>query len=634
MMSRLASVTAIFSRRLTPYPHHQVVRGSQAINWYSSSAPTLDENAVASTKKEERTQQLAAGKLRASYKRQVSRLRKTYIEEYLQNKARDDAARDAQAAEAKRRRLERQRSKNMRSVENAQRQEELRRQTHLAFQDHLQTQQEKREKHQALFKRARQKIIDELEEEAHLWLTKPEEVEAAFTHESEQLLWARPNGVLGVPNPSLDSHFWQYECHTWQMRKTYKTQREILLEELVQEAFDEANIDPNFWTPERVQEREALERKAKLRAMVRAEGRKALLKRQQEYLEDSSVTEKGEPPRPMSIPSLAVLADVKAQEKEGAELLLKDPTKFFIFDRSVEGTTSRQSGYAKMSADDDSTEYTGPSLGVPIELFDPLRTGSPQGRVFPQGIGKFPKPDMRSEREKKRQQREEKLWAAAEAQARTEQDEIDMAADEDMDLGDPIDYDNMENWDADDEEWLRGLDPERDADIISVPKELRYREEDIEWVMGELNGKVEKIRSHIRNTVNVMQQDLKAKKERRENQKALGASDVVDPAPGSATTDDEDVSILDEETVEKLIVGGVDVERVNAFVESLTEDQLIVLFGMGAETLESQGLVGATSDEISKYISGKIPDLSEEQIAQFVTLHTQLLQIDDASATN
>ena len=48
----------------------------------------------------------------------------------------------------------------------------------------------------------------------------------------------------------------------------------------------ETNVDPNFWTPDRVQAREELERKAQLRANVRLEGRKALLKRQKEFLDE------------------------------------------------------------------------------------------------------------------------------------------------------------------------------------------------------------------------------------------------------------------------------------------------------------------------------------------------------------
>ena len=290
----------------------------------------MAEKAPNDDKHQRRQAALEFGRRKAAYNRQVSLLRKEYMDEYSKYKAEEQAARETERAEVTRLRLERQRAKNERSAQNALRQEELRRQAHLAFQDHLRVQQEKRDEMKKLFTKARQLIVDELEEEAPLWLTTREEVDSAFTHEAEQLLWSRKNGILGAPNPSLDSHFWQYECHTWHMRKTYKTQKEILLEEFEEKAYNEANIDPHFWTPERVQEHDELDRKARLRAMVRVEGRKSLLKRQKQYLDEDNVTEDGEPPRPAPIPSLGVLANMNAQENEGVQLLFKDPTNFLI----------------------------------------------------------------------------------------------------------------------------------------------------------------------------------------------------------------------------------------------------------------------------------------------------------------
>ena len=564
----------------------------------------FEDASVVTSKKEEQAQQRLASRVRASYKREVSRLRKEYMDEYLKHKSEDDAVRDAEMAEIKRRRLERQRIKNIRSAENAVRQAELRRQTHLAFQDHLRQQQEIRDTRKELIRKARQLVIDELEEEAPLWLTTAEEIDAAFSHENEQLLWSRPNGVIGVPNPSLDSHFWQYECHTWHMPKTYKTQREILLEEIEEQSYEQANIDPKYWNNSRLQSRERLERKAKLRAMVRWEGRKALLRKQKQSLDDASQPEEGEPPRPMYVPSLGVLADINAQEKEGSEILMNDPTTFFAFDRSSDVGVKEGEDAA----------YSGPSLGVPIGLRDPLRTGSPQGRVFPRGVGKLPKPDTRSEREKKRQEREEKLWAAAQVQARTEQDEIDMAADEDMDLGEPLDYDTNDNWDIDDEEWMKGLDPEKDADLISVPRERRYREEDIEWVADQLKGKVERIQKHLRNSINVMQQDTRSRKERQENQ-----------SPDVATTQ-ANVSLMDEPTLETLSKAGIDIDELRSFVSSLSEDQLFTLLQMDIDGLGTQ--IEADDAEIARGIREKYPELSEEQILQFAALNKRLLRVE------
>jgi hypothetical protein len=563
--------------------------------WYSSTQPTLEEEAAATKKDDaEELRKIAHeyGRRNAAYKRQVSKLRKGYLEEHQRNKAEDDAQRDAEAAETTRRRLERQRAKNERSVQNAIRQEELRRQTHLAFQDHLLVQQEKRDYEKELLTRGRQLVIDEMEEEAPLWLTTPEEVDAAFTPEAEQLLWSRPQGVIGAPTPSLDSHFWQYECHTWDMSKTYKTQKDILLEEFEEEAYAATNLDPKFWTPERVQAREEVERKAQLRANVRSEGRKVLLKRQKEFLDEESETPEGEVPRPMPVPSLGVLGNNNALEKEGAELLLKDPTKFFLFDRNATPTHVGKE-------DSDSETYSGPSLGVPIALKDPLRFGSPQGRVFPRGVGKLPKPDMRSEKEKKREEREAKLWAAAQAQARSDIDEIDMAADDDMEFyGEPLDYDKNEDWDSDDEEWVKGLDPDRDSDILNVPREFRYREDDIDWLIQKLENKASQMQSHVQNTIDSVEQETRSR-----------MSEVA--------TEENSEPFLDEATVEKLQRVGADVARFEQIMSSLAKDQLLALFGLEASRRKSE-------EDATISVFDEVPGLTSEQISGLTELEALL----------
>jgi hypothetical protein len=577
--------------------------------WYSSTRPSLEEEAAKPKKKEDTAElrqiALEYGRQKSSYKRQVSLLRKEYMEEYQRHKAEDEAQRDAERAETTRRRLERQRAKNEISVQNAIRQEELRRQTHLAFQDHLRVQQEKRTAQKKLFTRARQSLIDELEEEAPLWLTSPEEVEAAFTPEAEQLLWARPQGLLGAPNPSLDSHFWQFESHTWEMSKTYKTQQDVLLEDFEEEVFDRTNLNPEFWTLERVQALEELERKAKLRANVRLEGRRSLLKRQKEYLDEDGEAQEGEPPKSMPVPSLGVLSDVTAQEKEGAELLFKDPTRFFVFDRDA-GETS---GLSEKDGESESESYSGPSLGVPVGIRDPLRSGSPQGRVFPVGVGKLPKPDTRSEKEKKRQEREEKLWAAAQAQARSDMDEIDMAADEDADFGKPLDYDQNDGWDSDDEEWVKGMDTERDADILNVPREFRYREQDIDFVIDKLEKKANVLQSHVRNTVSSMEQEARSKMDRRDTDEAA---------------EDDVPKFLDDSTREKLQNAGADADKYESLMQSLSEDQLLSLFASEAERRESD-----TESTTSAFEA--VTGLTEEQITGLTEMEAILLRVESES---
>jgi hypothetical protein len=579
---------------------------------YTSTTPRLDEEQTATKATDEqptfdgRKVSLEYNNLRASYKRQVSKLRKEYMDEYQRHKAQDEAERETERAETTRKRLLRQRAKNERSVQNALRQKELRRQAALAFEDHLRTQQEIRDSKKQLVRRAQQLLIAELEEESKLWLTTPDEVEAAFTDEAEQLLWARPQGVLGVANPSLDSLFWNYEGHTWDMSKTYKTQSQMLLEEFEEDAYLSTNIDPSVWTPERVEEQEALENKAQLRANIRVEGRRSLLRRQKEYLDEENETKPGEPPKPMPVPSLSVLGNIKAQEMEGAELVLKDPTKFFIFDET--GNTSSTS-MSEESDDIETQSYTGPSLGTPVAIRDLLRTGQPQGRVFPVGVGKLPKPDTRTEKEKKRQERQERLWAAAQAQAKPDANELELIPEEDREIGEPIDYDDNEDWDSDDEEWAKGLDPELDSDVLNVPREFRYREEDIDYVIEKLESKARTMESHVRNTIQTMEQEARARKDRTE---------------GRADGDEDSASepFFDAATCEKLRGVGADVDKYEKLMSSLSHDQLLSLFGLEAQRRESSSVGDGIDEPSSSSIFESIPGLSEEQITGLTELES------------
>lgn len=440
---------------------------------------------------------------RAAYNRQVSVLRREYAEQVAQQKAADAAEEEERRQKLTRQRLERQRRKNMRSAANALRDREFREQREREFQEHLALQQRRREAKNERYAAARQLVIDELEEEAPLWLTTPDEVEAAFTSEAEQLLWTRPGGVLGVPNPSLDSHFWQFESHTWHMNKTYKSQREVLLEELEEMAYNEANIDDKFWTPGRIMEQERLEDKARLRAMVHSVGRTELLKKQRALMEEDEA--KDELPTVTKAPNLQMLGNDAALEQEGASVLMGDPTKFFVFENTMASIEEQR------DTGDDSSTYAGPTLGAPVALRDPLREGPYGDTVFPQVIGKLPKPDTRSEREKKQAEREERMWAAAQAEAQKELDLGEMD-DEEADDKDPgLDYNSLD-WDSDDEEWKRGLDPETDNAILNTPRDRRYNESDIEWVLEKLDDKLKYQEQQFAQDVESLKQETKAQR--------------------------------------------------------------------------------------------------------------------------
>jgi hypothetical protein len=508
---------------------------------------------------------------RAAYKREVTDLRRDYAKEVAQQRAADKAEQEALERELTRRRLERQRRKNIRSAQNAMRQKELREQREEEFNEHLQQMQHRRDAKNKRYAAARKLIVDELEKVAHLWLTTHEEVEAAFTPEAEQLLWARPAGILGEPNPSLDAHFWQNETHTWHMDRTYKSQREVLLEQVEELAYNDANIDKTFWTEERCAEQEQLEQKARLRAMVLSAGKIELLRKQKQMLEELLTTDEGEVPQPEPVPSNTMLGDEQAQEREGARLLLENPTKFFIFDDS---STIDQSASETAKSEDGESEfstYSGPTLGTPVGLRDHLREGSHS--VFPEVIGKITNPDMRTEREKRQQEREERMFAAAQAEAHIGDMDIELAAEQQTaeDLEPDLDYDDNE-WDSDEEDWKQGVDPETESGILNTPRERRYKEEDIDWVIETLDDQVKHFEQQLKQDIDSLKQSVK--------------SEILD-----YQGDGEEV---------------VETDALHEALLSLSEEQLILLSNLDDQYEEM------SADELSKSIEGI--GLTEEQV--------------------
>jgi hypothetical protein len=658
-----------------------LINGKNTNKWYSSTTISLEEEktqkeladnndnttttTTTTTSHDLRQVSLEYNKRRASYRRQVSELRKIYLQDYQRQLDQDQARKKEEQAQQLRRRLERQRAKNERSAINARRQEELRRQARLAFQDHLLQQQQLRDVKNELKRRARQLLLEELEEEAPLWMTTREEVDAAFTTEAQQLLWGRPQGLIGVPNPSLDCHFWMYQGHTWDMSRTYQTQGQLLLEDFQDEAYQRTNLDPSVWTLERMQQQHDLEQKAKLRAMVRQEGRKALLMRQKKFLETDHTVQEGEPPKPMPIPSLGVLANIHAQEKEGVDLLLKDPTQFFVFDynnnnnsntsttttTTNDTTTDNQSAEASSSSSWLSVSYQGPTLGTPIRLKDPLRDPN-GGRVFPIGIGKLPKADTRTEKEKKRQEREERLWAAAQQQAQTgdKEENLEMLIpEEDRVYGEAIDYNNNDDWDSDDEEWEKGLDRETDSEVWNVPREFRYREQDIEFVIKQLEQKARTMQSHVRNTIQTIEQDARSRLDRVTQEvpsvMAVGTEQGIGGADQVTTTAHHDGGepFFDALTTEKLRQIGADVTKYEQLMASFSHDQLLSLFGLNAQRHQddTSNTVDDDNTKMSSLEDGatgsssifeSIPNITKEQVIGLTELESFMKVLENSSS--
>ena len=581
-----------------------------------------------------RQRSLEFNESRAQYAKQVTKLRYQYKLEVESHVAQDLSQQQAEQEITLRRRLERQRSKNERSLENALRQKELKRQQAYAFADHLQQQQEIRSSKIKIQKRAQQLLIDDLELESKQWITSVEEVEALFNDKNsnkvEQLLWTKPQGYVGVSDPSLDNHFWLYEGHTWDRSKTYKTKSEMLLQRLEDEAYDLTNIDTkSVWTIEKEQDYTTLLNKAKLRSLVRQAGRRALLQKQKNFLSVDHEEIEGEIPKSKPIPSLGVLADIKAQEKEGSEILLNDPTKFFIFENSGDGSDG--GGNDGSDSSNEINIYSGSSLGKPIDIRDPLRTGQPQGRVFPIPIGKLPKADLRTEKEKKRQEREDRLWAAANVNQEQAEDEA-LIAEEDRVFGEEIDYEEAnKNWDSDDEEWNKGLDSDSPTDnkIMSVPREYRYRDDDIDEVILQLEKKAAIMQSHVSNNIKTIEQEARSR--------IIDGGDVVDvvgAVGGNIDDNDEDAPFFDEETTEQLINVGANVEKYEKLMSSLSREQLLSMFALEGKDIDNMTNKDSSSSDTdihgndidtahtSTTLFEDIPGLTEQQIIELTELES------------
>ncbi len=464
---------------------------------------------------------------RAEYKKAVSKLRKEYAKEIKRQTKLDQESKQKQQALVTRQRLERQRLKNIRSAQNAMKQEQLRIQRKIEFEQHLEQQQVKREQRNQRFEDARRIVLNELEDQSKNWLTTPQEVDAVLCKSKnpliEQQLWTRPGSFVGEAAPSSDVQFWRYESHTWKIQSTYPTIKEKLLEEIQEMVYDQSNVDYKvYWNKERLDYQNELEHKAKLRALVQNEGKRVLLQKQRQLMQDQHAQQLHmnkqdhviPPNLDIPVPSTDVLANYEAMEKEGVKILQQNPSKFFVFANqdipSAGATAAAISHESNKDQGDskDSVDAVGGDLGKPIGLVDPVRDSSFTNTPYPELVGRLPKPDLRTEREKKKQEREEKMLAAAAAAASGKdgsdaQNQMDADIENELSFGrgiheEDVDYEHLANvGDEDDQEWEKGLDPILDKDILDTPFDQRYTEDDIDWIISKLESKVASLKEII-----------------------------------------------------------------------------------------------------------------------------------------
>jgi hypothetical protein len=533
-------------------------------------------------------------KRRAAYNKVVGKLRKQYAMEVAQQRLTDEKAMAEKKAEETRKRLERQRLKNIKSVKNAMRHEEARQKRAKEFEEEIKVSLAKREEKLERFDKARRLVIQELEEESVHWLSSREEVDAAFDgNDSMQKLWSRPGGYIGAPLPAEDAEFWRYESHTWDMSRTYLSAREKLMEEMEEIAYYESNLDPNYWTDDAIQFQNELEEKAKLRALVREEGRKSLLLKQRQMMQDI-YAEKNSPgpdgippiPPPMPIPSLKVLADYEAMEREGAKLLEDDPSKFFVFESDGKGEDEQ-------------------SKGKPIRLRDPVRDSSNTGTPYPELIGRLPKTDKRTERERKRQEREERMWAAAQQEAASG---VDFAADDElMPSNDPVDYDKVTNFgDDEDRAWEEGLDPQTDSDLLNTPRGRRFNEEDIDWMIKTIEKKIASLEEIMR--IEAANQGSAVKDEIEE---AFGQNIVKTKQVDEFGREYTSYEVMGDGQNENLLK-----DHDTSVLNTLKPEQIDAIVALESD-------VTRTAEEVRTALK-KVPGLSDEQIQLLVDLEMSL----------
>ena len=265
---------------------------------------------------------------------------------------------------------------------------------------------------------------------------------------------------------------------------------------------------------------------------------------------------------------------------------------------------------------------------------DPLRTGQPQGRVFPIPVGKLPKPDLRSEKEKKRQEREERLWAAAGKSADGDDDnDMLLVAEEDREIGEAINYEEANaNWDSDDEDWNKGLDEdlESDKELLTLPREYRYQHEDLDLVIERLEAKAQTHNSHVRNTIRTMEQEARSRIDRVEDGDNVGSDSDSDGVDNTSAA-----PFFDAATAEQLRGVGADVDKYERLMASLTHDQLLNMFALegnssasnsaaedGDEASSLSSSASATLEASRTQVFESIPGLSQEQIAELTELES------------
>lgn len=440
---------------------------------------------------------------RRLYREQVSALRKRYAQEIAEKRAAEQAREAADRAAVTARRRERQRLKNLRSIKSAKREIEKRAARAKEFERELEVAQKNRDARNERYRAARQLLINELEEEAPLWMTTREEVDAALSgRDNVQKLWAAPC-LVGAAPP--DAAFWRYETHAMPKLGALPTKKELALERIEEDIHAKTNMDPNVWTEERVQETIGKMEKAKLRALVQNAGRNAIINRHNEAVREKYLGgipdmkeqhkdkipphEIVQPSRKLPAPNMKLLVDYEAMEEEGAKILMENPGQFFVFDdhhdQEVDSLKATNKDNKHKQEDFANAAPTTTTRGRPVSLKHEFGHGF-SDHPYPTVIGREIPPDTRTARERKRAQKEEERAARRAEAAETDEEGTDFEFEEGEEA---VEKESPEGpaWVEAELTRLAARNEIMSRDQLErVPHGERLYEEDLDWIAQRL----------------------------------------------------------------------------------------------------------------------------------------------------
>mmetsp|Transcript_18222 Transcript_18222/g.25918 ORF Transcript_18222/g.25918 Transcript_18222/m.25918 type:complete len:552 (+) Transcript_18222:63-1718(+) len=441
-------------------------------------------------------------KIRAEYSRAMKETRKRYAEEVAAIKAKEEAERQRANEELAKQKAERQKLKVLKSIESAKKQLHLKQQRQIEWEEELRLAQQNRDERKERFHKARLLILQELEEEAEHWVaTTPQEVEQVFDHNAHitsQQLWARPHSRIGVAPE--DATFWRYMSDTWDMSKTYRTPKDVIFQHLQEQMDYQANLDETtYWTPQKQQDQFQKEERARLRALVQRQSILQLVQQQlhrEALLDDSTFASNNHK---------LIVAQVQYQQ---SSYDLHSNTQNIPPDHPLRDVLAKNQNYPTNFQDMERQVALSKDNFHKFFLLEDAQIQVKPHESWPVLLGKEEKPDMRIEKERKRDKKEDQtLWSQMGGYEGADQEEDDDADDEQNAYLTSQSEENDEEQEQDLQ--LLGIDPVI-QEFYQGPEELKLNEQDIDWMIEKLEKQVALLEDDIKTQMSAMSTSLES----------------------------------------------------------------------------------------------------------------------------